>query len=151
MLLLIISIVGINLIGGLSAVFAGDIASKYAQLTKPPLSPPPPTFGIVWPILYCLIGISLYFLITSRSTSIKKTALILFTVQLFVNFIWSIIFFAGNAFWFGFIVIIVLDILVGYLIIYAYQINKYAACLLVPYFIWILFATYLTLGTAILN
>ncbi|WP_137597328.1 TspO/MBR family protein [Paucilactobacillus kaifaensis] len=151
LIILIVTIIGVNLVGSLSALFAGDIAAKYEDLTKPVLSPPAPTFVIVWPILYTLIGISLYFLITSKSNPIKKTVLILFTLQLFVNFIWSIIFFAGNAYWIGLIVIIMLDILVSYLIVYARQINRFASYLLVPYLIWIIFATYLNLGTAVLN
>lgn len=151
LILFIISVLGVNLIGSLSALLSGDIAAKYNQLGKPILAPPSATFGIVWPILYFLMGVSLYFLIISAAGSIKKTALILFAVQLFINFIWSIIFFAGSAFWLGFVIIVLLDIIVVYLIRYAYLVNKFAAYLLVPYLIWIIFATYLTIGTAVLN
>ncbi|MDR0990896.1 MAG: tryptophan-rich sensory protein [Propionibacteriaceae bacterium] len=141
----------IEAIGGLSALLAGDIAAIYADLTKPALSPPAPLFGIVWPILYGLMALSLtlYIFSTDRREE-KKPGLILFIIQLLLNFVWSIIFFAGG-YWIGAAIIIVLDIIVAYLVVRYAASSRWAAIALAPYLIWILFATYLTFGVAVLN
>ncbi|GEP19505.1 TspO/MBR family protein [Pediococcus argentinicus] len=149
---LVLTIILVELIGGLSGILAGNIRSDYLALQLPPLAPPAGLFGIVWPILYCLIGISGFLLVLDSPTSKAKTTNIsLFIGQLFLNFIWSIIFFAGNLYWLGLAVIILLDITVAVCIKQYYATNKYASYLLIPYLAWILFATYLTFSVAILN
>jgi benzodiazapine receptor len=147
---LIIAVVGVELIGMLSGLFAGDIKAIYSGLSLPPLSPPGSLFGIVWPILYLMIGI-VGFLIFDARGSFRKNNLTLFFVQLFLNFIWSIVFFNASNRWIGLVIIIVLDILVFFCIKEFRKSSKLASYLMIPYFVWILFATYLTLGTAILN
>ncbi|NVZ00320.1 TspO/MBR family protein [Pediococcus pentosaceus] len=147
---LIIAVVGVELIGSLSGLLAGDIKAIYNSFTLPPLSPPDRLFGIVWPILYLMIGIVGYLIFTVRS-NYRKTNLTLFIAQLFLNFIWSIVFFNASSRWTGLLIILVLDALVFFCIKEFYKSSKLAAYLMIPYFLWILFATYLTLGTAILN
>jgi benzodiazapine receptor len=144
------SIIGVELVGFLSGILAGDIKAIYHQLTLPPLSPPSSLFGIVWPLLYLMMGITLFLLIQTPSPA-RKSNLILFGAQLFLNFIWSIVFFGASNRWISFGIIIVLDALLILCIAQFRKSNRFAAYLLVPYLIWILFATYLTLGTAILN
>lgn len=139
-------------IGLLSALLAGDIQGKYLMMEPAPLSPPGWLFGIVWPILYTLMGISAYLIFRSNiGKNIKKIALTLYFVQLILNFIWSIVFFGGNMLWVAFIIIILLDIAVITCIVYYQKISKAASILLIPYIIWILFASYLNLAFAILN
>lgn len=147
---LIIAVVGVELIGSLPGLLAGDIKAIYNSFTLPPFSPPDRLFGIVWPILYLMIGIVGYLIFTVRS-NYRKTNLTLFIAQLFLNFIWSIVFFNATSRWTGLLIILVLDVLVFFCIKEFYTSSKLAAYLVIPYFLWILFATYLTLGTAILN
>ncbi|WP_428815441.1 TspO/MBR family protein [Lactococcus lactis] len=149
---LILFIVGIELIGGLAGLLAGDIKGIYNNLKLPPLAPPDYLFGIVWPVLYALIAISAYLIFYKLKTqrSEGQNALFYFGIQLILNFIWSIIFFKGY-FWLGVIIILLLDFIVYLCIIKFSKINKWSAFLLIPYFIWIIFATYLSISVAILN
>lgn len=149
---LILFIVGIELIGGLSGILVGDIKGIYNNLKLPPLAPPDYLFGIVWPVLYALIAISAYLIFYKLKTqrSEGQNTLFYFGIQLILNFIWSIIFFKGY-FWLGVIIILLLDFIVYLCIIKFSKINKWSAFLLIPYFIWIIFATYLSISVAILN
>lgn len=149
---LIVFILIIELIGGLSALFAGDIKGIYNNLHLPFLSPPAYLFGIVWPFLYVLIAISGY-LIYQRY-SLRRTKIVdysLFVAQLALNFIWSIIFFRENSYWLGFVIILVLDFIVLTCIVHFSKTSRLASILMIPYLLWIIFASYLTLGVAILN
>lgn len=137
-------------IGFLSSFLAGDIKSVYEQLTQPPLSPPGWVFGVVWPILYVLIAIAAY-LIHNSADARKSNALFWFYVQLLLNFSWTIIFFRFELYWASVAVIILLVILAGYTAVLFGRINKHAGALMVPYILWLLFATYLNIGVAILN
>ena len=121
----------------------------YSYLVKPPLSPPSILFPIVWSILYLLMGISYFILKKNDNTNIIIS--FIYYLQLFVNFLWSIIFF--NLEWrlFSIIWIILLDILVILMIYLFYKKDKIAGFLNIFYLIWILFATYLTIGIYILN
>lgn len=139
-------------IGFLSSLFAGDLKASYATFTKPVLAPPDWLFGIAWTILYLFMGIAAYLVYRSIvPKERKKIALVWYAIQLFINFIWSIIFFRADSMWLALAVIIILDILVLITMIRFRQINKNAFLLMVPYFIWILFATYLNVAFAILN
>lgn len=149
---LILSIVVVELIGSLSGLLAGNIRGIYTSLKLPPLSPPAAVFGPVWIILYLLIGVAGYLVIKDTTSRTQKTInLSLFGSQLLLNFIWNIVFFGGNSYWLGLIIIIVLDLVVLACILAFRNVNKLAAYLFVPYFVWILFATYLTLGVAMMN
>lgn len=146
----IIFIILLEGIGFLSSYLSGDIAAHYAQLIKPPFAPPGWLFGVVWPVLYALMGIAVSIIYRDDSKE-SNTALFWFFVQLLFNFSWSIIFFRFGAYWIALIVIIILDILVAYTIYRFYKINETAGRLMIPYLIWILFATYLNLGFAMFN
>lgn len=149
---LVIFILIIEIVGGLSALFAGDIKGIYNNLNLPAFSPPDYLFGIVWPLLYALIAISGY-LIYQRYSS-KQTKIVdysLFIAQLVLNFIWSIIFFRESSYWLGLVIILVLDFIVLVCIIHFSKTSRLSSILMIPYFLWIIFASYLTLGVAILN
>ncbi|MCT3222755.1 tryptophan-rich sensory protein [Lactiplantibacillus plantarum] len=149
---LLIFIVVVEAIGSLSAWLAGDIKDVYNGLNLPVLSPPDGLFGIVWPILYALIAIAGY-LVFQQATTHRDRLMdaTLFGIQLLLNFIWSIIFFSQSAYWWGLVIIIVLDLVVLLCILQFYRSSRLAAILMVPYLVWICFATYLTLGVALLN
>lgn len=120
----------------------------YNELLKPPLSPPSWLFPVMWTIIYLLMGISYYLL---KQEYDNKRIDRLYYVQLGVNLLWSIIFFLFKARMFACIWIIVLDILVCLMIYSFYRIKKVSGFLNIIYMIWILFATYLTIGIYILN
>lgn len=121
----------------------------YNSLQKPPLSPPSILFPIVWTILYVLMGIS-YGILDSKSLIELKTKII-YSLQLFVNATWSLIFFTLKWRLFAFIWIIILDVLVIVMIIDFLKKNKTAGLLQSPYLLWIIFASYLNLGVYLLN
>lgn len=130
----------------------GLIISKsidYNTLQKPPLSPTSILFPIVWTILYVLMGIS-YGILDSKSLIELKTKII-YSLQLFVNATWSLIFFTLKWRLFAFIWIIILNILVIVMIIDFFKKNKTAGLLQIPYLLWIIFASYLNLGVYLLN
>lgn len=119
------------------------------ELKQPPLSPPSILFPIVWTILYLLIGISYY--LYKKNTYIDKTETIIYYAQLLVNALWSIIFFTLKLRFFSIIWILILVILIYLLITLFIQKYKPSAYLLIPYLIWCIFATYLTIGIYLLN
>jgi benzodiazapine receptor len=128
------------------------IPTWYAGLIKPSFNPPSWIFGPVWTALYALMGLSLY-LILSYGLKKKgvKTAINLFTLQLIANILWSIIFFGMKNIRLALIEIIVLLVLVLLTMLKFYKINKEAVYLLIPYFLWGSFATFLTYSIWILN
>lgn len=130
----------------------GIIISKfmdYNTLEKPFLSPPSIAFPIVWTILYILMGIS-YGRLKEKNINDKNVKTIYY-LQLFVNALWSIIFFVFKLRLLAFAWIILLDILVFVMINIFYSKDKKAGLLQIPYLIWTLFATYINLFIYILN
>lgn len=121
---------------------------EYNTLNKPIFSPPSIVFPIVWSILYLLIGIS-YYLFKRKDDDFKTTYV--YYLQLFVNYLWSFIFFVFQYYFFSIIWIILLDVLVVILFILYLKKSKVSAYLIIPYMIWLLIATYLTIGIYILN
>ena len=121
----------------------------YNTLNKPPLSPPGFIFGIVWTILYILMGIS-YGILDNKNLMDEKINKIYY-LQLIVNLIWPILFFVFKWRLFSAIWIILLVILVIKMIIDFYRKNKLSAYLQIPYLLWTIFATYLNIGVYLLN
>ena len=143
---LLIPVVG----GFISGLVSMSGMKEFNSLTKPFLAPPGFLFPIVWTILYVLMGISSY-LIYSENDYKSSCCLKLYAINLFVNFLWSPIFFGLNLRLFGLIWIILLDIIVLLMIWCFYKVNKKAAYLQIPYLVWCLFATYLNLAYYLLN
>lgn len=140
-----------ELIGVLSSLFSGNIGQIYTSFIKPALSPPGWLFGVVWTVLYLLMGIAAYMIYQTPQTPDRKMAITLYWVQLFVNFLWPIVFFRFEWYWISVIVILLLDVLVLITTIWFCKIKKVAGYLMMPYLFWILFATYLNIGIALLN
>lgn len=145
---LIISILIPLAVGQLSALLSGDISAAYSTLFKPNLSPPAIVFPIVWTILYILMGISSYLIVTSENDG---GSLKWYGIQLFLNFIWTIIFFRFNNYIISFICIILLIISIIIMIKEFFEVNRTAAYLQIPYLLWCLFALYLNLSIILLN
>lgn len=139
-------------VGGLAALLTRGSMEMFAQLNKPPLSPPGWVFPVVWTILYTLMGIASYIVYTSDAPQAEiRTALRRYAAQLAVNFFWSIFFFRFQWYLFSFLWIILLWILVFATLVSFYRISKAAGWLLVPYLLWVTFAAYLSLFVYLLN
>lgn len=121
----------------------------YEALKSPFLAPPSITFPIVWTILYVLMWVSHWILDSNNKMDKKMT--VLYYSQLLVNALWSIFFFVLKWRLFSFIWIVLLDVLVIWMVIEMYKRKKIAGVLQIPYILWILFATYLTLAFYLLN
>lgn len=135
-------------IGSLATI--PNIPSWYAGLDKPPLLPPNWVFGPVWTLLYILMGIALA-LVILRTTDHKKQAYAWFGVQLALNTLWSVVFFGLHLPWLSAIIIIALIGSIGMTILKFRKIAPVTSWLLAPYLLWVCFATYLTVGVALLN
>ncbi len=120
------------------------------NLIKPTFAPPSYLFGIVWTILYILMGISSY-IIYNDMTCNRNICLIIYGLNLVLNFMWPIIFFNLMLRLFAFIFIIFLDIVVIYMIICFQGISKKAAYLQIPYLVWLIFASILNFSVYFLN
>lgn len=135
-----------------------DNFSWYNSLNRSPLNPPNIMFPIAWSILYVLMGISIAIIINKyideQDLEIKKKIknyIFLFIIQFILNMFWTYIFFGLKSPLFGFIEIIILDILIIITIIKFKSISKAASYILIPYISWCLFASYLTLHVLIFN
>lgn len=144
---LIFSIILAQSAGWIGAIFTiSAIPTWYALLNKPSFSPPNWLFGPVWTILYTFIGISLYLIWTNKKGSLK-----LFFFHLFLNSIWSPIFFGAKNLGIAFFVILLMDITLIIIIRNFYKINKVAGIILIPYLLWISFASLLNFSIWKLN
>ena len=138
-------------IGGISALLTSGNMKLFEEINKPPLSPPAWLFPVVWTILYVLMGIALYLVVTTRTRENKTPAIISFCAQLFFNFFWSIIFFNAQAYLFAFVWLLLLWVAIVLNIYFFNKINTTSAKLLIPYLVWVTFAGYLNLGIYTLN
>ena len=148
---LLISVVGAELVGALSALISGgNFGTFYSSLEKPPLSPPAWLFPVAWAIIYALMGVSVYIICMSDSGD-KDKALKLYGSQLLVNFLWSPMFFGLKSLGGGVVVIAALTALVSAMIWEFLKIRRKAAILNFPYLLWCIYAAYLTVGIFVLN
>lgn len=148
---LILSILLPQLVGGLGAlVTISSEGSWYSSLQKPFFNPPPWLFGPVWTILYLMMGYALYLLWTSEHPS-KKSVLRLFFLQLLLNGLWSPAFFGLESTLLGLVTIIPLWITILMCIKAFRPVQPTAAYLMIPYFLWVSFATLLTASIWYLN
>ena len=123
----------------------------YTELNQPFLSPPTWVFSPVWLILYIMIASSLIIYLAKKYDESKVNDYIWFFAQIILNLLWSPAFFILKNLWFSFSIVVLLDIAVYFTIKNFFKVSKFAAYLLIPYFLWILFATYLNFGLIALN
>lgn len=149
---IIVAVLICQLAGVIGSFFTADaIPGWYATLARPEFSPPNWVFAPVWITLYTLMGISLYIVWKEKDKTNVTPAVLVFSAQLVLNAIWSIIFFGLQSPFFAFLIIIFLWILIAGTIYFFYRISKTAAYLLVPYMIWVSFAAILNYYIWILN
>lgn len=133
--------------GIIGSFFTFDaIPNYYANLNKPFFSPPNWVFGPVWTTLYVLIGISGYL-----AWRAKAQVLPVFAVQLALNSLWSILFFGMRMPFLAFLEILLLFAAIAYMMKLFHKADKRAAYLLIPYLLWVGFATLLNLAIVLLN
>lgn len=139
-------------VGGLAALLSGGGMAAFGSLNQPPLSPPGWLFPVVWTVLYLLMGYAAYRVWTSGGDPAEvKKALSLYGLQLFVNFLWPIVFFRYQLRLAALFVLIVLWILILMTILAFSRLDEKAGDLLLPYLLWVTFAGYLNLGVFLLN
>lgn len=148
---LLISIGIAELVGILSAVLSGNSWGVYGELVQPPLAPPGIVFPVVWTVLYALMGASAYLIEQAGGGAQQQKALRLYAAQLFVNFLWSIVFFRFQLLGASVLIILVLLLLVACMIRAFYKVDPLAAYLNIPYLLWVAFAAYLNIGVFLLN
>lgn len=150
---LLASVITCQLAGIIGAVFTiSAIPLWYNTLIKPSFNPPAWIFGPVWTILYTMMGVALFIIWTTKSKQKEKPAAILiFFLQLSLNTLWSPIFFGAQSPFMGLIIIILLWITILMTIIKFFKVSKVAGGLLVPYFLWVSFATILNFSIWQLN
>jgi len=133
---------GAGIIG--SIFTAKSIPTWYAALNKPAINPPNFIFAPVWTTLFFLMGVSLFLVWKKIGENPKaKNTIILFLTHLFVNVLWSVLFFGLNNPFLAFLCIILFWFLILVCIVKFYRINKVAGLILLPYILWVSFASVL--------
>jgi tryptophan-rich sensory protein len=149
----VVAVLAIEILGGLSAWLSnsGFGNAWFDSLNLPGFMPPGAAFGIVWPILYALLGIALAMVLAEPPSDRRRKALVLFFIQMALNFAWSPLFFAAH------------DILLAKYLIFAmaviaaaaagqfWRLKADAGLLMVPYLAWLVFAATLNATIQQLN
>ncbi len=143
--------------GFIISLFTRDTMSKFGAFNQPPLAPPAWLFPVAWTILYILMGVASY-LFYLRFLSGKKAeklciqkALVVYGIQLVLNFAWTPVFFNASLYWAAFVILAVMWILEIVLVVTAYKVSRPALLCLLPYLLWTTFAGYLNAAIAILS
>lgn len=140
----LVCVPGVVLLGFVSGQVGGDANSLWFQsLEKPAIFPPPATFGIVWGILYAVIGFALALVGAAYGARKRKLALVLFAMQLALNLAWTPLFFGAHQITGALILLLVLDVAVIATTMLFWQVRRTAGLLMLPYLGWVLFATVL--------
>jgi tryptophan-rich sensory protein len=141
-------------VGYLSSIVTQEnIPTWYANINKPSFNPPNWIFAPVWTMLYVLMGYAggrIWNKIGINEAAVKK-AFLFFLIQLALNALWSFLFFGLHNFMLASIEIIVLWLMIYETMLQFKKIDKVAAYLLIPYIIWVSFATLLTFSIWYLN
>ena len=133
------------LLGFLSGQYAGSTAENpwFAALDKPAIYPPPVTFGVVWTVLYALMGMALALVCAAWGARYRMPAILAFMLQLALNLAWSPVFFGEHEITLALMILGALDLAVVLALVLFWKVRRVAALLLLPYLAWILFATVL--------
>jgi tryptophan-rich sensory protein len=141
------------LLGFLSGEVAGSGPGNpwFASLAKPTSYPPPQVFGIVWAVLYVLIGLAAAMVAAAWGAKSRTAALTFFVIQLLLNLAWSPLFFLFHEMRFALYLLAALDFAVLVTLVLFWRVRWLAGVLLVPYLAWITFATFLNWQFLVLN
>lgn len=145
-------VIGCEAVGILSSFFTiSAIPTWYQALNKPVFNPPNWIFAPVWTLLYLLMGVSIFLVLEKAPKDKGKKLLKLFFIQLTLNFFWTFIFFGLHNTFLAFFEIVLLWISILVLILKFKDYSKFASWLLVPYLLWVSFASLLNLSIFLLN
>jgi benzodiazapine receptor len=138
----VVAVVAIELFGGLSGWLSNSGYGNgwFDGLRKPEFMPPGWTFGVVWPILYALLGVAVAMVIAEPASDRRRLALILFFIQLALNFVWSPIFFAAHDMHLAKVVIFVMAAIAAAAAGQFTRLRAAAGLMMVPYIMWLVFA-----------
>ncbi len=140
------------LVGLLSGFLIRENTGLYDVLIRPPFSLPGNLFSVVWIALFILMGISLYlFQQTAMDSTLKAEGKLLFFIQLFLNFLWPILFFNFRLFFVSFLLLVLLFVFIALTISNFYRANRISGILLLPYALYTVYAGYLNLAIWLLN
>jgi len=133
------------LLGTISGAISGSGSNSiwFISLVKPAIYPPPATFGIVWTVLYLLMGVALAMVVTARGAAARGFAIAVFVVQFLLNLAWSPVFFGMQLLVPALLLLLAIDVAVLATVILFYRVRPRAALLLLPYLAWVLFAAVL--------
>lgn len=138
------------IVGVISGIMTSDSMDIYRSLNLPDFTPPAIAFPIMWTLLYILMGISLYLIVSKKDVDVKIPVTI-FAIQLVMNFCWSPIFFIYGQYLLAFIWIVILWILVLAMVLTFRKIDAKAGYLQIPYLLWLIIAGYLSCSVYLLN
>jgi tryptophan-rich sensory protein len=130
---------------------AGPENPWFAELLKPSLYPPPATFGIVWSVLYVVIGLALAMVASARGAPSRGSAMAVFIVQMVLNLAWSPVFFAFHQMAVAFGIILAMIMLTLAMVPLFWRVRPVAGALLLPYLAWLCFASVLNYQFLALN
>jgi tryptophan-rich sensory protein len=140
-----------------SIATAGNVTGWYATAEKAAWNPPNWIFGPVWTLLYTLMSVAAWLVWRERARVNVRPALAVYVVQLALNGVWTPAFFGAYplmgtpALWIALAVILAMDVTILLTMLHFWPVRRGAAWMLVPYWIWVLFATTLNAALAILN
>jgi len=139
-------------IGAIAGIFTSKaIPGWYASLNQPSFNPPNWVFGPVWTTLYIIMGISLFLIWKLDVGKERNQAILVFMLQLFLNFCWSFFFFYFKIIGIALIDIVALWIMIVIMLIRFYKLKPLAAYINIPYLLWVTFATALNAAYFFLN
>lgn len=149
---LVISIMIPLIIGFLGSFFtSSSVDSWFTTINKPSFNPPDWIFAPVWTTLYILIGLSFYLVWRKNFGEERKKVIAVYSLQLLFNLLWSVLFFGLRSPLLGLLDIIILLVFIIANTIIFYKISRTAGYLLIPYLLWVSFASVLNFSIHLLN
>ena len=139
-------------LGAIAGMFTSQsVPEWYATLNRPSFNPPNWIFGPVWTTLYILMGISFFLIWKQEASKARNRAVLIFLLQLLLNFAWSFIFFYFNMIGLALVEIVLLWISIVLMLVVFYKIKPIASYINIPYLLWVTFATVLNASYYFLN
>lgn len=139
-------------VGGIAGMFTSEvIPGWYASLNQPSFNPPNWIFGPVWTTLYTILGISLFLIWKLPASKQRNQAILIFMVQLFLNFCWSFFFFYFKMISIALADIFFLWVMIVFMMVRFNKLKPLAACINIPYLLWVTFASALNAAYFFLN
>ena len=139
-------------LGAIAGMFTSQsVPEWYSTLNRPSFNPPNWIFGPVWTTLYILMGISFFLIWKQEVSKERNRAVLIFLLQLLLNFAWSFIFFYFNMIGLALVEIILLWISIVLMLVVFFKIKPLTSYINIPYLLWVTFATVLNASYYILN